>query len=57
MTITNSPYKTRDSFEVVKIRRMREAERAVNKEIDDKVNQAVKRYLAEGQPGIWCVVS
>lgn len=47
-------YIPRDSFEVLRIRRERQAERESNKEIDAKVNEAVKKYIADGT---WCVIS
>ena len=57
MTIADINYTTRDSLEVMRIRREREAERSVNKEIDAKVNEAVQKYLADGTVGTWCTIS
>lgn len=54
MTVIGSPFKTRDSFEVMKIRKEREE---LKKAIDVKVNESVQKYLEEGKVTAWCVVS
>ena len=57
MSPIDYPFMPRDSLEIINTKIDREEKKALDKAIDDKVNEAVKKYLETGQAGTWCVVS